>query len=347
MIKLKKSDALYQQIANYFEKEIVEGRLVAGDKIPATTQLATRFQVNSDTIQQSLKLLMKRGLVERAPGRGTYVRRGVSSKTVGIIFGKEIYLNPDRMFFSIYLDRLTKLLGKKGWNSKLFPTSEFAGYDKAFYDMKSAVDSGEIRAVVEFCSNTLVRNWVEKECPVPFSQHFLTVDYADFTLSGLNYLFNTGCRKISLLAHEVEGNLPIYEKAVRDFCLDKGIAENDIRIIPTNSYADDGYQAIKDLYKQGENPDGLLVANDGVCRGALYALLELGVKIPDEIKLITYANQGIDIFCHIPLTKLEVNPKFFVEQVYDEIIAKINGKKPTYTPTKATLVPGRSCGESD
>jgi hypothetical protein len=50
------------------------------------------------------------------------------------------------------------------------------------------------------------------------------------------------------------------------------------------------------LYQQiasdlaGCRPDDLLVANDGAFRGALYALLELGVKIPDAIKLVVYAN---------------------------------------------------------
>lgn len=345
MIQLKKSVALYQQIANYFEKEIVEGRLIAGDRIPATTELAHKFQVNSDTIQQSLKLLMSRGLVERAPGRGTYVRHGVSSKTVGIIFGKEIYTNPDRMFFSLYLDDLTKYLEEKGWSFKLFSTSEFAGYDKAFYDLKSSVDSGEIRVVVEFCSNDLVRNWIKKECPVPFSQHLFTVDFDDFTKKGLNYLYESGCRKITLLAHEVDNNKGMYQQTVKDFCSEKNIPEKDVEIILTNSHTVDGYQAIKNLYQHGSNPDGLLVANDGVFRGALYALLEHGIKIPEEIKLITYANKGIDIFCHITLTKLEVNPKDFVEQVYGEILAKINGEKLNVLPIKATLVSGKSCGE--
>ena len=154
MIKLKKSDALYQQIATYFEREIVEGRLKAGDRIPATVALARQFEVNADTIQQSLKILMEQGLVDRKPGRGTYVRRGVNTKSIGIIFGKEIYTDPDVMFFSIYLESLHKVLNANGWDCKLYASSEFAGYDKPFYDMKAAIESGEIRAVVEFCSNT-------------------------------------------------------------------------------------------------------------------------------------------------------------------------------------------------
>lgn len=345
MIQLKKTDALYQQIVAYFEREIVEGRLTPGEKIPSTTNLAKEFNVNADTIQQSLKLLMSRGLVDRKPGRGTYVRRGINSKTIGIVIGKEIYTNPDIMFYNVFLDRLTKLLEEKGWNIKLFSTSEFAGYDKAFYDLKSNVESGEIKAVVEFCSNELVRNWMKKECPAPYPQSPFSVDFEDFTYSGLNYLYQQDCRKIVILAYAPEKNLNTYKNAVHDFCSKKEIFEHDIKIISTSSHAKDGYKAIKNLFKQSSCPDGLLVANDAVFRGALYALLELGIKIPDDIKVITHANKGVDIFCHIPLTKLEIDPDCFVQQVYDELLARINGEKYKSFPIKATLVPGKSCGE--
>jgi DNA-binding LacI/PurR family transcriptional regulator len=345
MIQLKKTNALYQQIASYFENEIVEGRLQSGDRIPATTRLAAKFQVNSDTIQQSLKLLVSRGLVERAPGRGTFVRRGVSSKTIGIVFGKEIYTDPDVMFFSVFLDCLTRTFETKGWNCKLFSTSEFASYDKAFYDLKASVESGEVRAVIEFCSSALIQDWLENECPAPVNQNSLTTDFADFTCSGLTYLHDCGCKNLAVLAYEFNDTLDEYQEGVRRFCQARGISESEVRLSGCGSHARDGYREIKKMFCADGRPDGLLTANDGAFRGALYALLELGVRIPDEIKLVTYANKGVEIFCHLPLTKLEVDPDDFARQTYNGLIARIEGRKSVSKPVKATLVPGKSCGE--
>lgn len=345
MIQLKKSVALYQQITNFYEKEIVEGRLVPGSKIPATTELARKFNVNSDTIQQSLKLLMNRGLVERTPGRGTFVRHGVNTKAVGIIFGKEIYTNPDQAFFSIFLDTLNCFLEKKGWHCQMFSSSESADYDKAFYDLKSAVEIGDIRGVVEFCSNELIKDWLANECPVPYVQNASNVDFEDFTNQGLSYLLRRGCQQIVFIAQEIERHHELYKNTVKKFCQDNDFPEEKIKIMMTNSDAEQGYEAIKKIYKKGTKPDGLLVGNDAVFRGALYALLELCVKIPDDIKVLTYANKGIDIFCHLPLTKLEVDPQDFAQQVYDEILAKIDGNKPNFLPAKATLERGKTCGE--
>jgi DNA-binding LacI/PurR family transcriptional regulator len=345
MIKFQKSTALYQQIASYFENEIVEGRLLQGDRIPATTKLSRQFGVNSDTIQQSLTLLASRGLVERAPGRGTFVRRGVNSMTVGIVFGKEIYTDPDVMFFSVFLDCLTRTFETKGWNCKLFSTSEFASYDKAFYELKTSVESGEVRAVVEFCSNTLIRDWLKNECPAPVNRTSLAIDFADFTYSGLTYLYECGCRNPAVLAYEVNDNLGEYRKGVRRFCQAHGLPETSVALSACGSHAREGYAQIRKLFNQDVRPDGFLAANDGAFRGALYALLELGVNIPDDMKLVTYANKGVEIFCHLPLTKLEVDPDQFAFQNYERLIARIDGRTSLFDPVKATLVAGKTCGE--
>ena len=103
MIALKRNDTLYQQIATYFETEIREGRLRPGVKLPPTTELSRQFGVNPDTIQQSLRILMKQGLISRAPKRGTFVREAYHGNTVGIVFGKEIFKDNNLAFFPVFL----------------------------------------------------------------------------------------------------------------------------------------------------------------------------------------------------------------------------------------------------
>ena len=345
MIQLQKTVALYQQIANYYEKEIVEGRLGPGDRIPATTELAKKFEVNTATVQQSLKLLMNRGLVGRAPGRGTFVRKGINSKTIGIIFGKEIYTDPNKVFYSAFLESLTTLLEDKGWNCKLFTSSEFAGYDKAFYDLKSEVDSGEIKAVIEFCSNSLISSWVSDECPVPYPKGPRHTDFKHFTYTGLDYLYKNGAQKVNVIAQDSDYGLKSYKKAISAFCNNRNIDSKNIILTPAASRIDKGYQAAKKIFKNGINCDSLLVSNDSTFKGVLYAILELGIKIPEQIKVLTHANKGVDLFCHLPLTRLEVDPDNFATQTWEELIRKIEGGKYNFKPIKTTLIKGKTCGE--
>lgn len=64
---------IYLQIMNYIKKEIVVGRLKAGDKIPAVRELALELQINPNTVQRALQELERENIVETKRGLGRYV----------------------------------------------------------------------------------------------------------------------------------------------------------------------------------------------------------------------------------------------------------------------------------
>lgn len=66
--------ALWKQIAERIEAEIVEGRLAPGARLPTEAELAERFGVNRHTLRRALATLTDQGLIEATPGRGTFVR---------------------------------------------------------------------------------------------------------------------------------------------------------------------------------------------------------------------------------------------------------------------------------
>ncbi|WP_419646503.1 GntR family transcriptional regulator, partial [Victivallis vadensis] len=106
---------VYRQIASYFERKISDGSLKENDRLPSTAELARQFGVNRETIQQSMRLLTRQGLLERAPGRGSFIRRGLAQKSVGIIFGRRIFTRPDQLFFGTLLRLLIERADDSGW----------------------------------------------------------------------------------------------------------------------------------------------------------------------------------------------------------------------------------------
>lgn len=66
--------ALWKQIAERIEAEIIEGRLSPGARLPTEAELAERFGVNRHTLRRALATLTDQGLIEATPGRGTFVR---------------------------------------------------------------------------------------------------------------------------------------------------------------------------------------------------------------------------------------------------------------------------------
>ncbi|MBA9084386.1 DNA-binding transcriptional regulator YhcF (GntR family) [Fontibacillus solani] len=64
---------IYLQIMNYIKREIVTGKLKAGDKIPSVRELAAELQINPNTIQRTFQELEREAVVETRRGLGRYV----------------------------------------------------------------------------------------------------------------------------------------------------------------------------------------------------------------------------------------------------------------------------------
>ncbi|MBQ4900335.1 MULTISPECIES: GntR family transcriptional regulator [Paenibacillus] len=64
---------IYIQIMNYIKREIVTGKMKAGDKILSVRELAAELQINPNTVQRTFQELEREGVVETRRGLGRYV----------------------------------------------------------------------------------------------------------------------------------------------------------------------------------------------------------------------------------------------------------------------------------
>ncbi len=344
---IRKESPIYQQIIMHFEGRIFDGSLQPGSRIPPTVELAKDFNVNPETVQTALKRLMDRGLVERRRGAGTFVRKGVKGKTAAIVFGENNFTRIDRAFFNILLKCLMRRLPAAGWNFRHFITTEKPEADAAFHELEKGVEDGSIRAVIEFCSNEMIKEWLLKHSGIPSSTKASYVDFQNIFAQALEHLLKLGRKDIAAILIEdnerVAPQSDFEEIAAR--VLGAGSAAK-IRFISADSKQQDGYAAAMSLLSSSEpRPDAIISLCDSSTRGILFALLEKGVRIPQDMALITHSNKGVEIFSHIPLSRLEVDPDKVALAMIEEIMCKIEGKPYNQTPVRAALVPGLSCGE--
>lgn len=77
-------------IADIVRKQIMRGTLKSGDRLLSDDELARKYQVNKRTVAAGLNTLVKEGLLERAPSRGTIVTRDIKhSNAVGLLMLSE------------------------------------------------------------------------------------------------------------------------------------------------------------------------------------------------------------------------------------------------------------------
>lgn len=71
-----------------------------------------------------------------------------------------------------------------------------------------------------------------------------------------------------------------------------------------------GYAQTVALLKKagGRLPDVLLFTDDHLAQGGLLALMERGIRVPEDVKIVTHANRGLGPFWVKPLTRLEMDP---------------------------------------
>ena len=72
-IKRRSPIPLYFQVENIIQHQILEGILGPGDQLPTEQELCERYCVSRSVIRPALQNLVNQGLIERIPGKGTFV----------------------------------------------------------------------------------------------------------------------------------------------------------------------------------------------------------------------------------------------------------------------------------
>ena len=70
-----------------------------------------------------------------------------------------------------------------------------------------------------------------------------------------------------------------------------GLASREPTILPGNYHADSGYELTRQLMRGTARPTAIMCGNDRMAVGALLALLEMGVRVPQEVSVMGYDDQ--------------------------------------------------------
>ena len=138
----------------------------------------------------------------------------------------------------------------------------------------------------------LIANPAGKRVPVvttvaPFNAKELgviTFDEEKATERTIEYLVQRGHRSIGLL-HGPK-HIPMYERNMRGIrrVFDRyGIAFDPDNVLVGDYFADSGYQAVKQALKDGKKWTAIYSVNDQMAIGAIKAIKEAGLSIPDDI----------------------------------------------------------------
>ena len=343
---------LHQRVAERLRREIRRDS-ATGDRLPSETALAVRCKVSTRTVREALATLAEEGLIERRHGSGTYVAP-TASRRVAILIAFDVGHSRTSPIYFALPEALDNFLVANGMRTQLYlgkrqPDSDPAG--QVFPELLNDAQRHHIHGVIALATERKPA-WEKtlQELGVPVVGTASGLDYvvADDGYQpirqGVAELVRQGCRRLAFLGWsgwngEHRDRIDCFRDAARQHNVD-----TDDRWIYSEFHPNmvgAGWEGIREIWSASEEkPDGLLIQDDSLFNDAAAALLDLGVKIPDQLRIVTQAVKGMDVFRPFPVTALAYDPETWAEALGETLIALMAGRKTAgYRPVLTELTP--------
>lgn len=160
----------------------------------------------------------------------------------------------------------------------------------------------------------------------------VVIDFTKSLLEVLDYLLSLGHSKIGFIggAHQMADSGDIIwderEKAFRDYLTSKKMFNEDY--VHTGLFTtEDGYRLMKKALHQSELPSAFFIASDSMAIGALRALHEHNIRVPDDVSLIGFNDIAASRFLQPSLSTVKVYTEFMGETAVELMIERLKTKR--------------------
>ncbi|HET9802150.1 MAG TPA: LacI family DNA-binding transcriptional regulator [Candidatus Acidoferrum sp.] len=144
---------------------------------------------------------------------------------------------------------------------------------------------------------------------VGLAAHFVGVNDEEVGALATQHLIDTGCKRVAHIGgpaiSPLLGRLEGYKRALTK----NGLPVDSDLIMSTDRAEELGdapaYTATQILLGQNPRPDGIFCYNDVAAYGAIAAVLDAGLRIPEDVAVIGCGNLLYNKFVRVPLTSVD------------------------------------------
>lgn len=180
------------------------------------------------------------------------------------------------------------------------------------------IDDGTIRVFKEHVSNIVI---VDKPSRLVTS---VCNDNEWGAYLATSHLADQGFKRIALLESYPNHYFTVsvragYERALRDH----GLAFNPDLCVDGEYHVTDGYRPTERLLHSAERPDAVF-ANDEMAVGALRAINDAGLRVPDDISLFGFDNLSIGTRVEPNLSTVAVNYEYLARAAVQKLVENMS-----------------------
>jgi len=176
--------------------------------------------------------------------------------------------------------------------------------------------------------------------------HSLGCDNVEGGFQATSHLAALGRRRIAFLGMTSERSPELmaryrgYRKALEE----AGIEEAPELLVPAESHESFGFQAAQALLASGHAFDAIFAVTDAIAIGAMRALQDAGVRIPDEVAVVGFDDLPIASYVNPALTTIRQDVRAAGEMLVNRVVRLIEGGEVESKLIVPQLIVRESCG---
>lgn len=340
---------LYMQLKNIIVDHINGSVWKPGDCLPTEEQLCERYDISKITVRRALKDLAEEGLLVRIKGKGTFVAFDRTVSPVATKLRRIALIVPDieDIFIAQIYTGIEKVATSRAYQVVTYSSGRSIERESSNLDL--LLDGNEQGAVIfpywgQFSASHILKM---KKSGFPFvviDRYFpeietdtVTVDNRDGAYSAVKHLLDQGHERIGYIAgvpctanaDRTEGyitalgdaGIPYSPSLVQHIsALD---TEGSIRFEPDDK---GGYTKMKTLLSLDPKPTAVFACNDYIALGAIRAIKEEGLRIPEDIALVGFDDIQFSSTLDVPLTTVRQPKREIGQKAAEILIDKIDQK---------------------
>ena len=341
-------EVAHKSITQQLRELILSKALSPGTRLPTLADLAGLWNTNYYTVQTALTPLVNEGLLVRKQRTGTFIADTTGQiKAVGIYSGASFLRIEHGAFYQTLYATLCDYFETKGIAVHLFmDTRPDAQKVKPYKPLMNAIRTSEVGAVIGSMLTPDQFAWLDR-LTLPVSLFTMSkgthpvvyIEMDAFLKSSLARLKARGCRSVALIGGIGLPGFDSFSELAKGFGMKSRPEWVFERKTWPEHFEEFGFESFIKIWSGLHKPEGLIIFPDNIAQGVIMAIMQKGVRVPEELKLVIHCNEEIVFFCPLPADWQVVKIATLVEMFWQSLRAQADRKTEAISPLKLSMQP--------
>lgn len=333
---IPKSRQIELTLRNY----IYSGRWNAGDCLPKEEDLLAEFQVSRTTLRHAMSALVSDGLLNRVSGHGTYVSDSVAAGQIAFLARVEGLASPVGYYHRQLIQEIAGFCEDSDYRIEIA-----VAYGRTVEDLIASTrllnNESTKRTIGVIADMSLDRiqdifesqniKSVAIEYGIASSWNSVVLDMERLFEMAVALLYDRGYDDFAIMHIDYsESPQALTESRMHEYlteCYTRAVRGKQDRLIPVPWSFDykDAYVIFKEWFKRSDRPKAIFFADDALFDVASAAILELGIRVPEDLAIVTHTNVNRQFRFPTPVHAIGFDPEVTVREAWQMLQGLISG----------------------